>query len=135
MPTKAPYPQLGKPAINDVLAENLRYFMQERGFNQSTLGKKAGLAQRTIGNYLKPSLRQAETKSGKLPSAKLTELEKVAAALGVEPWELLRPISPQERVFYRQIEDSFNKLRQMAPARANGEVAPAAPDKITQLAR
>lgn len=102
--------------INEVLALNLAHFMKERGFTQASLGKKVGLAQRTVGNYLKPSLRNTESKSGKPPSAKLTEVEKIADGLGVEVWELLRPLTPAERDFYRQIEESFNKLRKLAPS-------------------
>jgi transcriptional regulator with XRE-family HTH domain len=100
--------------IGAVLAANLAYFMKERGFTQTSLGKRAGLAQRTIGNYLNPALRQAESKTGKPPSAKLTEVEKIAVALDIEVWELLRPLSPAEREFYRQIEESFERLRKMA---------------------
>jgi transcriptional regulator with XRE-family HTH domain len=103
-----------QPAIGAVLATNLAFFMKEKGFTQSSLGKKAGLAQRTIGNYLNPALRQAESKTGKAPSAKLTEVEKIAVALQIEVWELLRPITPAEREFYRQIEESFDRLRKMA---------------------
>lgn len=105
---------MAKMPINEVLAVNLAYFMKEKGFTQSSLGRKVGIAQRTIGNYLKPELRQAESKSGKAASAKLTEVEKIAEGLGVEAWELLRPITPAEREFYRQIEESFNKLRKTA---------------------
>lgn len=100
--------------INEVLAANLAFFMKEKKLTQASLGSKAGLAQRTIGNYLKPELRQSESKSGKPPSAKLTEVEKIAVALEVEVWELLRPLSPAERVFYRQIEESFDQLRKIA---------------------
>lgn len=103
-----------QPAIGAVLATNLAFFMKEKGFTQSSLGKKAGLAQRTIGNYLNPALRQAESKTGKAPSAKLTEVEKIAVALQIEVWELLRPLTPAEREFYRQIEESFDRLRKMA---------------------
>jgi DNA-binding Xre family transcriptional regulator len=105
---------MGKLPINEVLAVNLKHFMQERGHTQASLARKAEVAQRTIGNYLNPALRQAESKSGKAPSAKLTELEKICQALDVEVWELLRPINPSERVFYRQIEESFQKLRKIA---------------------
>lgn len=102
--------------INDVLALNLGYFMRQQGLTQAALARKSGVAQRTIGNYLKPALRQAESKSGKAPSAKLTEVEALAGALGVQVWELLRPITPSEREFYRQMEESFNRLRSIAPA-------------------
>jgi transcriptional regulator with XRE-family HTH domain len=105
---------MDKLPINEVLAVNLAYFMKKRGFTQAALAARVGLAQRTIGNYLKPSLRQAESKSGKAPSAKLTEVEKIADGLEVQVWELLRPISPKERDLYKRIEDSFTQLREMA---------------------
>lgn len=104
----------GKRPIGAVLATNLKHFMRERGYTQAALASKAGVAQRTIGNYLNPDLRQAESKSGKAPSAKLTEVEKICAVLGLEVWEMLRPISPKEREFYRQIEESFQRLRRTA---------------------
>ena len=69
---------MAKLPINDVLAVNLKHFMELRGFSRTALANKVGLAPRTIGNYLNPALRQAESKSGKPPSAKLTELEKIA---------------------------------------------------------
>lgn len=116
-----------KRPINEVLGVNLAYFMKEKGFTQASLGKKAGLAQRTIGNYLKPELRQSESKSGKPPSAKLTEVEKIADALEVEVWELLRPLGPAEREFYRQIEESFERLRKMATQQPEPASKPDAP--------
>jgi len=111
--------------INEVLAVNLAYFMKEKSFTQASLGKKVGLAQRTVGNYLKPSLRNTESKSGKPPSAKLTEVEKIAEGLGIEVWELLRPLTPAEREFYRQIEESFDQLRKMAVAQPIPPPSPA----------
>lgn len=113
---------MGKLPINEVLAANLAHFMKKRGHTQVSLAKKSGLAQRTIGNCLKPKLRATESKSGKAPSAKLTEVQMLATALGVEVWELLRPITPAERDFYKQVEESFTKLRNMAPP---SEPAPA----------
>lgn len=96
--------------INQVVAENLRYWMQEAGFeSQAALAAKSGVSQRTIGNYLNPSLRD-DTSSGKEPSAKVTELEKLASALSIGVWQLMRSMTPQEREFYAQIEAAFTKL-------------------------
>ncbi|MDB5730730.1 MAG: phage repressor protein [Variovorax sp.] len=106
--------RMAKLPINEVLATNLAYFMRRKRYTQASLAKKVGLAQRTIGNYLKPSLRATESISGKAPSAKLTEVDKIAEGLGVETWELLRPITPSERELYRQFEQSFDRLRQLA---------------------
>jgi hypothetical protein len=46
--------------------------------------------QTTISLYLSPD-RRKPGKDGKAGSAKLTEVEMLARALEVEPWELLRP--------------------------------------------
>lgn len=101
--------------INDVLAANLQYFMRERGFDsQKELAKKASVSQRTVSNYLNPAQRQP-SKSGKEPSAKLTELERLGAALGVGVWDLLRDISPSEREFYAQVEDAYRRLIDRKP--------------------
>lgn len=123
-PAKADHKPKKLP-INEVLAINLAHFMKEKKFTQASLGEKAGLAQRTIGNYLNSALRQAESKSGKPPSAKLTEVEKICHALGIEVWELLRPITPAEREFYRQIEESFEQLRKIATQQPAKERTPA----------
>lgn len=95
--------------INDVLAKNLAYFMEEKALNQSTLGAKAGVGQTTVGVYLNPDRRKPGA-SGKAPSAKLTEVEQLAEALGVQVWELLRPLSPEARRAYAQIEAAFLAL-------------------------
>ena len=64
--------------------------MEAAGFSQLSLGKKAGIAQRTVGNYLNPKEREAGA-MGKEPSAKLTEMAMIAEALNMEPWEMLVP--------------------------------------------
>jgi transcriptional regulator with XRE-family HTH domain len=106
---------MAKMPINQVLAANLTHFMGEQKLSQAALGRKVGLSQRTIGNYMNPDLRDPVGKTGKARSAKLSEVELIATGLGVEVWELLRPLSPAERAFYRQIEESFTRLRSMAP--------------------
>jgi transcriptional regulator with XRE-family HTH domain len=97
-------------AVNAVLAENLRYWMGEAGIgSQAQLAEKSGVSQRTISNYLNPDNRQ-EGATGKEPSAKLTELQKIADALGVGVWELVRPMTPRERKFYSQVEKAYADL-------------------------
>lgn len=81
---------MGKKPINDVLAENLAYYMHEKKLTQSSLAKLSGVGQTTISLYLRPDARQPSA-SGKLPSAKLSEVESLAEALGVNVWELVRP--------------------------------------------
>jgi len=111
----APQQSAGMPekhdkSVNEVLADNLRYWMQEAGLTtQGLLAAKSGVAQRTISNYLNPQIRQEST-TGKEPSAKLTELGKIADALGVGVWDLVRPMSPKERAFYRQVESAYSAL-------------------------
>jgi transcriptional regulator with XRE-family HTH domain len=89
--------------INAVLAENLKFFMDEKKIAQAALATKAGMGQTTVSLYLSPQ-RRATGKSGKEPSAKLAEVQRLADALGVELWELLRPLTPTQRQFYRSVE-------------------------------
>lgn len=76
--------------INDVLAENLRTVMTAKKVVQLKLAKLSGIGQTTISLYLSPERRQP-SKSGKIPSAKLTEIEALASALDVSVPKLLSP--------------------------------------------
>jgi len=71
-------------SINHVFAENLRGAMTRAELTQEALAKKSGVSQKTISNYLNPDQRKTSAK-GKPPSAKLTELEMIAGAIGVAP--------------------------------------------------
>ena len=95
--------------INETLAENLRHFMKERNLVQKTLAAKSGVAQTTISNYLNPGRRPVGA-SGKAPSAKLSEVEMMAIALDIEPWQLLRSFSNEERIAYEAIETAYRAL-------------------------
>lgn len=95
--------------INETLAENLRHFMKERNLVQKTLAAKSGVAQTTISNYLNPGRRPVGA-SGKAPSAKLSEVEMMATALDIEPWQLLRSFSNEERIAYEAIETAYRAL-------------------------
>lgn len=96
--------------INEVLASNLAFYMAETGIvSQPALAARSGISQRTISNYLHPTRRAAGSR-GKPGSAKLTELERIAKALGVEVWQLLRPGSPQELRAWGQLEEAFKQL-------------------------
>jgi transcriptional regulator with XRE-family HTH domain len=100
-----------KESINRVVAKNLAYWMQQAGnIRQTALAEKAGVSQKTISNYLNPDQR-AEGGTGREPSAKLAELEKIAKALHVEVWQLLRSMSPSERAMYEAIEKAYADLR------------------------
>ena len=96
-------------SINEALAENLKHFMDERQLVQKALAAKCGVAQTTISNYLNPGRRPIGA-SGKAPSAKLSEVEMMATALDIEPWQLLRSFSHDERVAYEAIETAYRAL-------------------------
>jgi transcriptional regulator with XRE-family HTH domain len=96
-------------SINRVLARNLAYWMEQATLTQSALAEKAGVSQKTISNYLNPQQRQ-EGATGKEPSAKLTELEKIAKALSVSVWQLVREMTPSERKMYEAIERAYEEL-------------------------
>jgi transcriptional regulator with XRE-family HTH domain len=104
-------------SINRVLARNLAYWMGEAKLTQTALAVKAGLSQKTISNYLNPDQR-VEGSKGKEPSAKLTELARIADALEVGTWQLLRDMTESERAFYAQIESSYSQMREAAEAAA-----------------
>lgn len=76
--------------INEILAKNLAYEMDRRLLTQSGLSKLSGVAQTTISLYLNPKRREP-SKSGKSPSANLSDVQAVAEALGMDAWELLVP--------------------------------------------
>lgn len=101
--------RMSKKPINDVLAENLTAFMEERNLTQAALGKLADIGQTTVGLYLNPH-RRSPGKTGKPPSAKLSEVEALANALDVEVWEMLRPLTISQRDAYKKIEAAFNSL-------------------------
>ncbi|WP_312587410.1 helix-turn-helix domain-containing protein [Comamonas terrigena] len=95
--------------LNQALAENLAFLMQKKGLRQMALAKRCGVAQTSISNYLHPERRKLG-KDGKPGSAKLTEVEMLAEALGVEPWELLRPMNGPRREVYERIEAAYKAL-------------------------
>jgi transcriptional regulator with XRE-family HTH domain len=83
-------PGMQRKPINAVLAENLAHFMREKQLTQSALARLTGMGQTTVSLYLRPEARQPSA-TGKIPSAKLSEVESLANALGVSVWELVRP--------------------------------------------
>lgn len=108
--------------INAVLAANLRHFMTAKGITaQTALATSAGVAQRTISNYLNPANR-TEGATGNAPSAKLSELESIAKALNVEVWELLRPMSESDRLIYQKVEEAFAGVKALATGSAPANV-------------
>lgn len=95
--------------INQVVAENLAYWMGEAKMTQAALAAAAGVSQKTISNYLNPSQRSEGT-TGKHPSAKISELELIAAALHIKVWQLMRQMTPKERALYDAIERAYQDL-------------------------
>jgi len=85
---------MAKKDINLVVAEALKFFMGSR-WNYSTLAREAGVAPNTVKNYCAP-LSRAGSASGKSPSAKLTELSKIADVLGIEVADLVTDASSNE---------------------------------------
>ena len=85
--------------MNQVLGENLKALMEARGLSANVLGPRAGLAPNTVGNYLKAAERDTDTMptTGKERSAKLAEVEMLAAALDVSPLALLTDRAELER--------------------------------------
>lgn len=88
---------MSKPTLNEILATNLARLMEKTGHKQASLAAASGVGQTTISLYLNPGRRQP-SKSGKVPSAKFGEVEALADALGVMPWDLLRPDDDEQVV-------------------------------------
>jgi transcriptional regulator with XRE-family HTH domain len=96
-----------------VVAENLAYYMGKAELTQTALAAKAGVSQKTVSNYLNPEQR-ADGAKGKEPSAKVSELDLIARALGIEAWQLMRAMTERERLLYERIEKAYADL--VAPA-------------------
>lgn len=89
-------PRIAAKPVNQRIAEALDDFMGKRWTNVA-LSKASGVAESTIRNYRSPDKRQASA-SGKAPSAKLTELEQLAHALGLDVADLVMDLTTQERM-------------------------------------
>jgi transcriptional regulator with XRE-family HTH domain len=101
-----------------VLARNLKRFMDEgpAPISQNALARKSKVAQTSIGYMLNPQSR-SPTKSGKRSSPTVAKLERVAAALGKEAWQLLHPnpdqapLNETERARYAEFQASMKRMR------------------------
>jgi len=101
----------GKESISQTLARNLAEAMTRRKMTQVALAKVSGVPQTTISVILNPQQR-LPTK-GAPPSTTVVRVAMLAAALGLEAWQLLHPDPEQaqrETDFYRRISDNFAKL-------------------------
>lgn len=83
-------------SLNQVLAERLAQEMAARGLSAKRLGELAEVAPNTVSNYLKRA-DPTYSKSGKEQSAKLAEVERIAAALGLHALSLLTDPEEQQR--------------------------------------
>lgn len=106
-------PADAEKTINEVLAENLQHFMCVKGVTQAVLAQRAGMGQTTVSLYLSPK-RRSQGKSGKEPSATIAAVQRLADALQVELWELLRPLTQAQRDFYRSMESLITERTKAA---------------------
>jgi transcriptional regulator with XRE-family HTH domain len=103
-------PVTAEKPITVVIAENLAHYMERAGVTQDALAQKSGVGQTTVGLYLHPE-RRLPSKSGKLPSPKVTELAQIAAALEIELWQIMRPVlNDAERDFHAKVEAAYRGL-------------------------
>lgn len=104
-----------KKPINQVVAEALRFYMGDR-WNNTTLGKAAGVSPNTVKNCIAPEAR-AKGKSGKEPSVKLTELALLAETLGVEMADLVTDMPAEARkTLHRQRAADYYARHGVLPA-------------------
>lgn len=110
-------------SVSKVLSDNLKRFMGEHEppLSQNALAKKcrergAKVAQTSIGLMLNPEKREP-TRTGKIPSPTISQIEAVARALDKEVWQLLHPdpnqapLSAKERRLYDEAMSSMRRLR------------------------
>lgn len=109
--------------VVETFAANLTHFMSAKGLTQAQVGAKSGLGQTTISLYTRPRARNGDTATGKLPSPTLANIEAVAEALGVEVWELLRPLTPAKRDLLKSLEAVIAEHVEPDPqGRRSGEI-------------
>lgn len=88
-----------------IISSNLDWHMQRHGMSEDRLATASGISPRTVGNFLRPSNRKANQRGN--PSGTLANLCKLAAALHVEPWELLAPPDSSRLRFLQAVEQAF----------------------------
>lgn len=112
---------MAESAVN-VLARNLKQLMEDHypPLSQNALAKKTGVAQTAIGLMLNPDKR-LPTKSGRIPSPTLAQVERIAAYFDKEVWQLMHPnpaqapLSDSERARYQAFENAMKSLQGSAP--------------------
>lgn len=109
--------EMRKMSSSEVLAGNLRAWMAARDLKQTDLAQKSGVAQTTISLYLRPAARK-DTHGSKDPSPKLSHVEALADALGVDAWELLRPQTSERIELLARLEQAIALFAPQASAAA-----------------
>lgn len=104
--------------ISQVVADNLKHFMEVAGESQNSLAKKTAsfgckVGQTTIGLMLNPARRDPR-KSGKPSGPNLAQLDAVAKALGLELWELVSPMNAGQRQLHKSVMDAMRKAKETA---------------------
>ena len=109
-------------SINQVFADNLKALMEYKGLNQPALAEKIGVSQKTVSNCLNPGNRDASA-TGVERSANLTNVDRIAKALGTESWQMLRPLDSKQREFYIKMEDLYKVMHRDASDQPSSAVA------------
>jgi transcriptional regulator with XRE-family HTH domain len=122
---------MAEKSVVELVAEEIRRRMaaHKPPLTETALGKKAGVSPRTVGNFLRPELRVSGA-NGKPPSGKLTELEMIARALGVEVGELIsrQKTAPDQSPRAATAPWPFKQIRQT-------DVAALTPAQLDRLER
>ena len=119
--------EMSTQTITETLAANLAYFMKQKGMVQAKLAAASGLGQTTISLYLNPDKRK-DTSKGAAPSPTLAKVDALAQALGIELWELLRPLTPAQRDLIRSV-DAVIAQHVPTPTEQGGSAPQALPTK------
>lgn len=88
---------MSQASLNQALARSLAALMRGR-WNNTSLGAKAGLAPNTIRNYLQADTPEFTPGKGAEKSATLSNVQKLADALGVHPLALLMDVHDQGQI-------------------------------------
>lgn len=89
------------------LAASVDRHMRAGGLTEFSLAAKSGISPRTIGNFLRPDNRlSVPGTSTSFPSGTVANLFKIAIALGIEPWQLLRGDAAHD-VFHSTVELAY----------------------------
>lgn len=106
--------------VATVFAQRLSAAMQAKGIKQSALAQMSGVGQTTISLYLRPDAR-GDSATGKDKGPTLPNVQKIAGALGMEPWELLMPQDTYSK--FKAFENFAAQYAQpaAAPAESTGK--------------